>query len=82
MLTNYYIYCKEQINPSIITHQATTDSISIQAPGTNTTDLLQTNNTSLITTNSASNITNSFTTDPIQLNQHIPYIIVNYIIKT
>lgn len=73
---------EEEINPSIETHQATTDSINVQAPGTNTADLLQTNNTSLITTDSASNITNSFTSDPIQLDQHIPYIIVNYIIKT
>ena len=75
-------FVEEEINPSIETHQDTTGSINVQAPETNIADLLQTNNTSLITTDSASNITNSFTSDPIQLDQHIPYIIVNYIIKT
>ncbi len=72
---------EEQINPSIITHEADTDSINIQVPGTTTSDLLQTNNTSLITTDSSSNIISNFV-NSLQLNQHIPYIIVNYIIKT
>ena len=72
---------QEEINPSIITHEANTDSINIQVPGENFEDLLQNNNTSLITTDSTSNIISNFV-NSLQLNQHFPYIIVNYIIKT
>ena len=72
---------EEEINPSIITHEANTDSINIQVPGENFEDLLQVNNNSLITTDSTSNIISNFV-NSLQLNQHFPYIIVNYIIKT